>query len=124
VKMFPSPDRSGILYLAPLARKRYSGWLEIASNYQIPNSFNFIQYNNNKLHKNVIPKLRHIQRQQNSTQNSPNRKKTVYCILKTYNNYTHQKHSKYLNNSKPIKNDNGTTLAKWDNVNSFSINVN
>jgi len=26
----PSPDRSDILFLAPLARKRYSGWLEIA----------------------------------------------------------------------------------------------
>jgi hypothetical protein len=30
MKMFFSPDRSGILFLAPLARKRYSGWLEIA----------------------------------------------------------------------------------------------
>jgi hypothetical protein len=48
----------------------------------------------------------------------------VYCILKTYNNYTHQKRVKYLNNSKPVKTDNGTTLAKWDNVNSFSINEN
>ncbi|PWB25891.1 hypothetical protein DCO46_07540 [Flavobacterium sp. HTF] len=27
----PSPDRSGILFLAPLARKRYSGEREIAS---------------------------------------------------------------------------------------------
>jgi hypothetical protein len=26
-----SPDRSGILFLAPLARKRYSGWRETAS---------------------------------------------------------------------------------------------
>jgi len=30
LKISPSPDRSGILFLAPLARKRYSGWLEIA----------------------------------------------------------------------------------------------
>ncbi|WP_289662234.1 hypothetical protein [Flavobacterium panacagri] len=26
----PSPDRSGILFLPSLGRKRYSGWLEIA----------------------------------------------------------------------------------------------
>ena len=42
--------------------------------------------------------------------------KTVYCILKTYNNYTLSKTLKPLNNSKPVKTHNGTTLAKWDNV--------
>jgi len=42
--------------------------------------------------------------------------KTVYCIPKTYNNYTHQNNPKLLNNSKPVKTHNGTTLAKWDNV--------